>query len=84
MGLGKMALPCSTLLTPRRKLQSCNLAFFSNSNRRLPQNRHKNAVFCLFWLVGRQEGHLACEKLSGVVLALLSAWGEVQICVWPS
>jgi len=25
-------------------------------------------------LVGRQEGHLACEKLSGGVLAWLSVW----------
>jgi len=25
-------------------------------------------------LVGRQEGHLACKKLSGGVLVLLSVW----------
>jgi len=25
-------------------------------------------------LVGRQEGHLACKKLSGGVLAWLSVW----------
>ena len=35
-------------------------------------------------LVGRQEGHLACKKLSGGVLALLSVWCEVQTCIWPS
>jgi len=29
-------------------------------------------------LVGRQEGHPACKKLSGEVLALLSVWSEVQ------
>jgi len=34
--------------------------------------------------VWHQEGHLACKKLSGGVLAWLSAWGEVQICIWPS
>jgi len=28
-------------------------------------------------LVGRQEGHPACKKLSGGVLAWLSVWGEV-------
>jgi len=28
-------------------------------------------------LVGRQEGHPACKKLSGGVLAWLSAWSEV-------
>ena len=30
-------------------------------------------------LVGRQEGHPACKKLSGRVLAWLSVWSEVQI-----
>ena len=39
---------------------------------------------CLGAVVRRQEGHLACKKLSGSVLALLSVWGEVQICIWPS
>jgi len=29
-------------------------------------------------LVGWQEGHPACKKLSGGVLAWLSAWSEVQ------
>jgi len=35
-------------------------------------------------LVGRQEGHPACRKLSGGVLAWLSVWSEVQTCIWPS
>jgi len=35
-------------------------------------------------LVGRQEGHLACKKLSGGVLEWLSVWSEVQTCIWPS
>jgi len=35
-------------------------------------------------LVGRQEGHLACKKLSGGVLAWLSVWSKVQTCIWPS
>jgi len=35
-------------------------------------------------LVGRQEGHPACKKLSGVVLAWLSVWSEVQTCIWSS
>jgi len=38
----------------------------------------------LMLLVGRQEGHPACKKLSGGVLAWLSVWGKVQICIWPS
>jgi len=29
-------------------------------------------------LVGRQEGHPACKKLSGGVLMWLSVWNEVQ------
>jgi len=29
-------------------------------------------------LVGQQEGHPACKKLSGGVLAWLSVWSEVQ------
>ena len=32
-------------------------------------------------LVGRQEGHLACKKLSGGVLAWLSVWSELQTCM---
>ena len=35
-------------------------------------------------LVGRQEGHPACRKLSGEALAWLSIWNEVQTCIWPS
>ena len=35
-------------------------------------------------LVGRQEGHPACKKLSGGLLAWLSVWSEVQTCIWPS
>ena len=35
-------------------------------------------------LVGWQEGHLACKKLSGGVLVWLSVWSEVRTCIWPS
>jgi len=35
-------------------------------------------------LVGRQEGHPACKKLSGGVLAWLSVWSEMQTCILPS
>jgi len=42
------------------------------------------AFSALMLLVGRQEGHPACNKLSGGVLLWLSFWGEVQICIWPS
>jgi len=42
------------------------------------------AFSALTLLVGRQEGHLACKKLSGGVLAWLSVWSEVQTCILPS
>ena len=47
-----------------------------------------NFSYCWFSalmpLVGRQEGHPACKKLSGGVLAWLFVWSNVQICIWPS
>jgi len=42
------------------------------------------AFSALTLLVGRQEGHPACKKLSGGILAWLSVWSEVQTCTWPS
>jgi len=42
------------------------------------------AFSALTLLVGRQEGHPACKKVSGGVLAWLSAWSMVQTCIWPS
>jgi len=42
------------------------------------------AFSALMLLVGRQEGHPACKKLSGGVLAWLSVWSEVQTCIWSS
>jgi len=42
------------------------------------------AFSALTLLVGQQEGHPACKKLSGGVLAWLAVWSDVQTCVWPS
>ena len=42
------------------------------------------AFIALTLLVGWQEGHLACKKQSGGVLAWLSVWCKVQTCIWPS
>ena len=39
------------------------------------------AFSALTLLVGRQEGHPACKKLSGGVLARLSVWSELQACM---
>jgi len=42
-------------------------------------------AFCaLMLLVGRQERHPACKKLSGGVLVWLPVWSEVQTCIRPS
>jgi len=42
------------------------------------------AFSALMLLVGRQEGHPACKKLSGGMVVWLSAWSEVQTCIRPS
>ena len=42
-------------------------------------------AFSVFMLLfGQQEGHPACKKLSGGVLAWLSVWSKVQTCIRPS
>ena len=45
---------------------------------------YASAFSALTLLVGRQEGHPACKKLSGEVLAWLSVWSKVQTCIRPS
>jgi len=45
---------------------------------------HCFAFSAMMLLAGRQEGHPACKKLSGGVLAWLSVWSEMQTCIWPS
>jgi len=45
---------------------------------------HRHVSSALTLLVGRQEGHPACKKLSGEVLAWLSVWSEVQTCTRPA
>ena len=55
-------------------------AFFSLNNATVATY----AFSALTLLVGRQEGHPACKKLSGGVLAWLSVWSKVQTCIWPS
>ena len=68
--------------------QKCDLTWFTETSTifRLIANIYYSA--CAFSaltpLVGRQERHPACKKLSDGVLALLSVWGEVQICIWPN
>jgi len=46
---------------------------------------YRFAFNALTLLVGRQEEHPACRKLSDEVLAWLSVWSEVQIVfIWSS
>jgi len=42
------------------------------------------AFSALMLLVGWREGHLACKKLSGEMLAWSCVWVKLQICTWPS
>jgi len=42
------------------------------------------AFSALTLLVGQQEGHPACKKLSCGMLAWLCVWVKVQICIWAT
>jgi len=44
-------------------------------------NYHEFAFSAFTLLVARQEGHPACKKQSGGVLAWLSVWSKVQTCI---
>ena len=48
-----------------------------------PMHSVLHSFSALTMLVGRQEGHPACKKLSGKLLAWLSVCSEVQTCIWP-
>jgi len=56
----------------------------NNNNNNNNRAWAENAFSALTLLVGRQEGHPACKKQSGGVLAWLSVWSEVQTCIWLS
>jgi len=52
-------------------------------------NNFQQVEYCIAFnaltlLVGRQEGHPSCKKLSGGMLAWLSVWGKLQICICPA
>jgi len=42
------------------------------------------AFSALMQLVGWQEGHLACKKLSGGMLVWLSVWSKVRLASGPA
>ena len=58
------------------------LVFFDNMN---GLHIMYSAFSALTPLVGRQEEHPVCKKLSDEVLVWLSLWSKVQIvCIWSS
>ena len=75
-------LPHSKHLTPCAYCRSGN--FFVIYMLRKPTDQLCCAFSALTLLVGRQEGHPACKKLSGGLLAWLPVCSEVQTCIWPS
>jgi len=89
MQLYSQALTVSAFLTPfeGRKCLQVN-GYFSWLN--LTELNSITVAFsavafsALTLLVGQQEGHPACKKLSGGMLAWLCVWVKVQICIWPS
>ena len=54
------------------------------TRRQFPHRYMTGAFSALTLLVGRQEGHPACKKLSGGMLVWLSVWSEVQTCICSS
>ena len=60
----------------------CKLRY--NGHYELLVGRCVLAFSALTLLVGRQEGHPACKKQSGGVLAWLSVWSEMQTCICSS
>ena len=77
-----MLLLALFIVTLRSSVDACGTCFCCS----LFCCLHKlvTAFSALTLLVGRQEGHPACRKLSGGVLVWLSVWSDVQICIWPS
>jgi len=63
----------------------CYLHSMAKSQNCSTINMQFSAFSALMLLVGWQEGHPACKKLSDEVLAWLSVWSKVQmICIWSS
>ena len=58
----------------------------SVGNVHLVSARHSGCNLFVLWRcwLGGRKGIRPVKKLSGGVLAWLSLWSEVQICIWPS
>ena len=68
------------IVLEKRPLNGCSVAF----SELIASSVDLLTFSALTLLVGRQEGHPACKKLSGGLLAWLPVWSEVQTCKWPS
>jgi len=68
IGILANRLSCKVQMNTTRSVLSCNVLLF------------RIAFSALTLLVGRQEGHPTCKKLSGEVLVWLSVWSAVQTC----
>ena len=69
----------------RSEVNKCTMnSYFLMSVKRRMVWRYVIRFSALTLLVGWQEGHPACKKLSGGVLAWLSVGSEVQTCICPS
>jgi len=75
---------CVFVCPTKNPAQRCGSGSSCNSSRRGVVLFSVCGLCALTLLVGLQEEHPACKKLSGGVLAWLSVWSEVQICIWPS
>jgi len=64
-----------------------NAGLFIKSKQQIKNNKYLLFYSCglafsaLTLLVGHQEGHPACKKLSGGVLAWLSVWSVMHTCI---
>jgi len=74
-------LACHAVQAPGR---NAPLIQFLISTLGLPVYTLFVAFSALTLLVGRQEGHPACKKLSGGVLAWLSVWSECRLAYGPA
>ena len=66
----------------RRHKNKCTVVLQTLGSLRKRISLQYNSALML--LVGWQEEHSACKKLSGGVLTWLSDWSEAQTCIWPS
>ena len=82
-----LSLPVLTTIQKQSRLirnEDCIVAFDLHCNDEDLSAFSACAFSALALLVGRQEGHPACKKLSGGMLVWLSVWSKVQTCIWPS